>query len=142
MKMILNDEIHFNSDFTQFSLIPLEGYSTWSIKKDTVFKGYNLDRVSGKLTNVSNPTFNFEVLRKIWLSAAGEDCEEIKNYEQLINEHNALFLDEKCPVPRVFFGSMPRSGNSFSRRLMESVTGVVTGSNFNFMPSINFALML
>jgi hypothetical protein len=33
-----------------------------------------------------------------------------------------------------------RSGNTLSRRLMESVTGVLTGSNYNIIPSINFAL--
>lgn len=30
VKMILKNEILFNKDFTQFSLVPLEGYISWS----------------------------------------------------------------------------------------------------------------
>ena len=33
-----------------------------------------------------------------------------------------------------------RSGNTLSRKLMESISGVSTGSNYSIIPSINFAL--
>lgn len=43
-------------------------------------------------------------------------------------------------VPKVFVASMPRSGNSLIRKLFESITGIVTGSNFTNHSIMNFSL--
>jgi hypothetical protein len=41
--LVSEDKILFNKDFSKFSLIPLEGFRTWSQLLDTDFKGYQLD---------------------------------------------------------------------------------------------------
>ncbi|MFS8160581.1 MAG: hypothetical protein ACMG6E_10335 [Candidatus Roizmanbacteria bacterium] len=61
-------------------------------------------------------------------------------FEKLIHENGPLMLDETGEVPQVFFASVMRSGNTLSRKLMEGVSGISTGSNYNIIPSVNFAL--
>lgn len=39
-KIVYNDEVLFNSDYTKFSLIPLEGYTTWSELCKVQHKGF------------------------------------------------------------------------------------------------------
>jgi hypothetical protein len=40
-----------------------------------------------------------------------------------------MFLDGKVDVPQICFASLMRSGNTFYRKLIESITGLVSGSN-------------
>ena len=71
-------------------------------------------------------------------TAAASD--EVKLFENLVNAHGGLLLDETVQIPQVYFASVMRSGNTLSRRLMESISGVLTGSHYTIVPSLNFAL--
>jgi hypothetical protein len=94
----------------------------------------------GRLANDVSPKLNFETLKKIFTMEANAECEEIANFERVVNEYGSVFLDGQTEVPQVFFASVMRSGNTLSRKLMESVSGVLTGSNYPILPNINFAL--
>lgn len=52
-----------------------------------------------------------------------------------------MFLDQSVDVPQIHFSSLMRSGNTFFRRTIETLTGVCTGSNLPNSISLNFALM-
>jgi hypothetical protein len=39
-----------------------------------------------------------------------------------------MFLDEFEIIPKIHFGSFARSGNGMTRRLLENITGITTGS--------------
>ena len=51
-----------------------------------------------------------------------------------------MYLDEQSEPPQIFFASVMRSGNTLSRKMMETISGIATGSNYTIIPSINFAL--
>jgi hypothetical protein len=53
-----------------------------------------------------------------------------------------MFLDDKCEVPHVLYVSFMRSGNTFLRKYLESMTGIVTGSNCPNVFTVNFALAI
>jgi hypothetical protein len=50
-------------------------------------------------------------------------------------------LDGTVEVPKILFGSLMRSGNTFFRKTLESITGINTGSNLSNLASLNFYLM-
>lgn len=52
-----------------------------------------------------------------------------------------MFLDESVEVPKILFGSLMRSGNTFFRKTLECITGVSTGSNIPSNNTVNFVLM-
>jgi hypothetical protein len=44
-KMAYADEVYFNPDYTQYSLVPLEGYVKWSdIMNSNVMAGFRFDK--------------------------------------------------------------------------------------------------
>jgi thiol-disulfide isomerase/thioredoxin len=144
MNLIFQDKIFFTKDFTQFSLIPLEGYFSWSSVLAKDFPGCVLDIKQGKLHNTVSPRLNYDMLQRIFrldLAHAAES-DEVHMFEKLVNENGSLMLDESREVPQVYFASVMRSGNTLSRKLMESISGVSTGSNYNIIPSINMALTI
>jgi len=139
----MKDEVFFNKDFTKLSNTQFEGFYKWSELEQSLLKGYRLDDSKGRFYNESNPTLNFNTLLKIWLSDASlEDSQEIKDYEKLLADHKLLFLDETVYVPKFFVASFPRSGNSFTRRILESTSGIFSGSNFSCLPTTNLALII
>lgn len=142
MDLIFKDQIYFQKDFVKFSLVPLEGFVNWSEHSKTAFSGYVLDIKQGKMFNEVTPRLNFQTLQNIFrmdVQSALEN-EDVKHFEAVVNEHGPVLLDEASEVPHVFFASVMRSGNTLSRKLMETVSGVLTGSNYNIIPSVNFAL--
>jgi hypothetical protein len=46
-----------------------------------------------------------------------------------------LFLDGE-PIDHVIFASFPRSGNTFGRKYLESITGIATGSDNHSLMSL------
>lgn len=66
--------------------------------------------------------------------------EDIKAFEAQINTHGSGFLDELYSVSKVIYSSFPRSGSTFFRRYLESVTGVATGTPYSNQVLTNFAL--
>lgn len=45
------------------------------------------------------------------------------------------FLDKKVALEKVAFSSFTRTGNSFSRKMMEQITGVFSGADMPLMIS-------
>ena len=63
-----------------------------------------------------------------------KDLERDKELEWIANCKGLRFLEETDLLQSgqaVAFASMARSGNSFLRRIIESLTGVFTGSDMN-----------
>ena len=50
------------------------------------------------------------------------------------------FLDSKIDMTgnRVCFASFPRTGNTFLRKILETVTGIFTGSDMNLAQTLMF----
>ena len=63
------------------------------------------------------------------LRSKAVDSEEAKLFEEDTKKFGARFFDGKGDVPNVIFASFPRSGNSLTRKIIEDVSGVITGSN-------------
>ena len=70
---------------------------------------------------------NFVYLKEVLLS---KDLTRVSELRAL-TKGGCKFLDEKTSMVgnRIAFASFPRSGNSFLRKILESVTGVFTGSD-------------
>ena len=69
------------------------------------------------------------------------ESDEIKTFEYLADNNHPLYLDESVKVPKIAFASLMRSGNTFFRRLAESVTGVATGSNITIGSSVSLSFV-
>ncbi len=75
------------------------------------------------------PIVNFNQMKELWLS---KDLSRVKELEWIEENGGTFrFLDTKVPMEgnKVSFVSYPRSGNSFLRRFIELISGVVTGSD-------------
>lgn len=62
--------------------------------------------------------------------------------DHLLSSNYSLFLDESERVPKIAFASLMRSGNTFCRKLTESITGVATGSNFMNTSSLQMSFVI
>jgi hypothetical protein len=126
-QLVIENQIYFNSDFSLFSVEPIEGYKRWSDLFETIFKGYALND-KREIDVVTAPTLNYDHLISMLL---GKDTQsdEIAGFEQLVQENGSMYFDKKCEVPPIAFASLMRSGNTFYRRLIEEISGVATGSN-------------
>jgi len=76
-------------------------------------------------------TINFNKLLEILKSKDPKLLEQTKFFDN----KNFKFLDGSVPRigQRVWFGSYPRSGNTFMRKYLEMISGIVTGSDTNNM---------
>jgi len=77
--------------------------------------------------NETTPTINYNTLRDLLLST---DKSRIGEYETLISGE-LKFLDKKVQLgmDKVALSSFCRTGNSFSRKVMEQITGVFSGAD-------------
>jgi hypothetical protein len=97
--LIIQDRILFTRDFTQYSVIPLDGYMKWSEILESDFKGFSVDFKGAKLVNDNLPRLNYLTLQKIFLLPADSDCEEIRHFEKTVDENGPVFFDESVKVP-------------------------------------------
>lgn len=77
------------------------------------------------------PRVNFQWLQELLLS---KDLSRDAELEWIANCKGLRFLEEQdltLSGNAVAFQSMPRCGNSFLRRILETITGVYTGSDMN-----------
>jgi hypothetical protein len=58
-----------------------------------------------------------------------KDMDKLAEFQELVSK--CKFLDMKTKMPGVAFVSYPRTGNSFLRKILESCTGVFTGTDMN-----------
>lgn len=61
---------------------------------------------------------------------------------KISTSNGSLFLDEKFKVPKVMLSSYMRSGNALTRKMYESITGIVTGSAMPNKFVIDFATQI
>jgi hypothetical protein len=108
-----------NNEDSQFEL-----YSDRYMRK---FSHFNIDDQLRFTPNEKAKTINFDNLKNILLST---DLGLITEYEKLVSG-NLKFLDSKVNMVgnRVCFASYPRTGNTLLRKILESITGVFTGSD-------------
>jgi len=92
------------------------------------YPGYLLDERCRARPGPNTPTINFQQLKDILLST------DLSRNEELawIKDNSFRFLDgQDMKGNQVALQSFPRTGNSFSRRFIEQITGVFTGADMN-----------
>lgn len=80
-------------------------------------------------------------MQKLFLSRDLEST-EIQAFEKLYHENGAMFLDEQVEIPHICFASLMRSGNTFYRRLIEQISGLVSGSNIMTQTSLCLSFVI
>ncbi len=128
------NKLYSTRDFTKYSIVPLEGYKTCQQWQDECFKGYEYDD-HFVFKNKGAPTLNLKKHIELLLSPVGEKDEEIKEFEAKLAEWGPLFLDGE-DVETVLFSSFPRCGNTMTRKYLESVLGITTGSDNHTLMSL------
>jgi hypothetical protein len=93
------------------------------------------------MTTGSAPKLNFNELMQLFKSKDWTEMQEIE-FEEKLENYGPLFLDETCQVNKINFTSYPRSGNSLTRKYLEDITGIITGSNMDNRYPRNLALTL
>ena len=117
--LIEDDEILVNKPGNKYSLVPLEGYWTFSQMQAEKHKGLVWNRKVHRFDQGTAPTLNFELVKKIWLNKDPNALvEETQAYLQRIEQNGEMFLDGE-DIPRVSLASLQRSGNSMTRKLFE-----------------------
>lgn len=91
------------------------------------------------LEPVEAPTIAYEDVIRI-LQSKDIASDEIHRFEHLL-ENGSIFFDGKSHVPKYAFASLLRSGNTLLRKILENVTGIVTGSAFTAIASCHIALI-
>lgn len=87
------------------------------------------------------PTLNYKTIIDVFMTKVSAiNSYEIKAFETYINNHGCGFLDELCKVPKVLYSSFLRSGSTFFRKYLESITGVATGTPYSNQIIVDFAL--
>jgi hypothetical protein len=78
------------------------------------------------------PVTSIEDLKATMLSKDTSKFSELKDMVE-----TCKFLDGKTKNSGVAFVSYPRTGNSFLRKILESVTGVFTGTDMNLAMTLD-----
>lgn len=95
-----------------------------------MFPTYRLTDGLRLVPGPDTPTVNFTQLREILLS------EDLTRNEELSWTKGSLrFLDASVEMDgnRICFASFPRTGNSMTRKYIEEVTGIFTGTDMNLV---------
>jgi hypothetical protein len=132
-----DDHILGDKELNYFSIDPKmqhteenpTGFDVYSDKIAKVFPGYYVDDLLRVRPGPTVPLLNFDSLRDLLLS---KDLTRASELDWILaNGGTFRFLDGSVNMEnnRVSFVSFPRSGNSFLRRFIELITGVVTGSD-------------
>lgn len=115
---------------------PNSEYELYSDRYIRKFSHFNIDNQLRFTPNEKAQTINFDNLKKILLST---DLSRVPEYEKLISG-DLKFLDSKVNMigNRVCFASFPRTGNTLLRKILESITGVFTGSDMPLIKTMQF----
>ena len=142
MDLYSDDQLLATADCEQFTLDPYQqmsqsnpdsGFELFSDRKVRKFPGYELKPNGCLAAKKETPTINFDQLKSLLLST---DKSKMEEYLNLISG-DLKFLDKKTPLgnEKVAFSSFCRTGNSFSRKMMEQITGVFSGADMPLMMS-------
>lgn len=128
-----------NADYTQYSVVELEGFWKWSVYFKTRFPGYDFDPEVQMIFPSVLPRLSYSWVMNLLKSTKWSD-EDIALFEETLAQHGSLFLDGKESVNNVALASYVRSGNSLSRKYIEDIAGILTGSTSDNRISRSFAL--
>jgi len=129
------DVLLANKDFTKFRVTSIENYEGMETRMNRLYLGKSLNE---KLQVDGGNKITFRQMKRVLLSR-GEGNEEIKKLKMQLNS-GSCFLNGGGLENRVICASVPRSGNSFLRRLLENITGVATGSDVSLRSILNLTL--
>ena len=102
-------------------------FETFSERFHRLYPGYQLDRHMHIVAKPGTPVINLKMLMGLLKSKDGELWERCK---WMFDPKHFRYLDgEANPSQKVAFCSFPRSGNTFLRKYMELLTGIVTGAD-------------
>ena len=135
------DAFFSNSDFTLFTIFEMEGFKKWSQWREQNFSLYDFDETTRELKpNKDTPVLNFEEVKKLLLSKDVTPEQGAEFDEKLKN--GALFLDGASKIEKVAFSSFLRSGNTLTRKYLEEITGIVSGSIMHNKRVGNYTLFM
>lgn len=101
------------------------------------FPGYIVDERMRVRPGPTTPVLNWNHMKDLLLS---KDLSRVKELDWIAEKGGTFrFLDSsvKMDGQKVSFVSYPRSGNSFLRRFIELITGIVTGSDIGLELTLN-----
>lgn len=124
------DKYYSTKDWAMYSAVPLEDYKLMSEWMATTHHGFKLNDKFIIETDTA-PTLNFKKQIELLLQPFnGELTDDMKQFEKNYAEFGPMFLDGE-KIEQVIFASFPRSGNTWLRKLLEVITGIITGSDEN-----------
>lgn len=129
------DVLQANKDFTKFRVTPTENYEGMEARMNRLYLGKSLNE---KLQVDGGNKITFRQMKRVLLSR-GEGNDEIKKLKMQLDS-GSCFLNGGGLENRVICASVPRSGNSFLRRLLENITGIATGSDVSLRSILNLTL--
>lgn len=134
--------IFANKDITKFSLMKVnDDYLKLSERMATHFDGFALNDKNIMYPKDEMQSINIDTLIKMLKSSAKD--EEAHEPHKWMFKGPSRFLDKQNAVQphhRVIYASMPRSGNSFLRKYLEQISGVITGSDLTLNFLLNMTL--
>ena len=136
MDLYLQDELLASLNGEQFSLDPYQQrshnnavsvFELFSDRRQRCFSGYDFKPNGCIVPKETTPTINYNTLRDLLLST---DKSRMSEYETLI-AGELKFLDKRVQLgmDKVALSTFCRTGNSFSRKVMEQITGVFSGAD-------------
>ena len=146
INMVLDDQLLADSEGVTYSARPEmqntpenpTEFELYSDRIERMFPSYALEDNLRIVPGPETPTVNFDWLKELLLS------KDISRDEELAWASKELrFLDAKVDMTgnRVGFLSFARTGNTMTRNLIESISGVFTGSNMPLMTTSMFQMM-
>lgn len=125
--LLRDDKLYVDKALSYWSLIKHPGFANYSERFVQTFRGYTIEPRSQTICCKPGgiAPANLKNVR-LWLLA--QDTEEM--YKKLASDHYipiGRILDGDKIECKVAFNSYPRSGNSMLRKMLEKMTGIVTG---------------
>jgi hypothetical protein len=111
------------------------GYELFSDRIKRMYSTYQLNHRLVLLPGPETKTVNFT-----WLKELLQSKDLSRNHELSWTEKSLRFLDATVDMAghRICFASFPRTGNTMTRKYIEAVTGVYTGSDMNLSITLPF----
>ena len=144
-----NDEILCDREMNRYSVKGVNqetksdqtGYELFSDRFHKMYTGYVFDKKGLIQPGPDTPVVNFDYLKELLLS---KDLSRGKELEWIGKDAAKFrFLDGKVDMSgnKVAFCSYPRSGNSFLRNYLETITGIATGSDIYIEITVSLQIM-
>jgi hypothetical protein len=133
----LVDRYTLNPKYQKTAENPHLEYELFSDRSFRLWPNYKYNEIGAMIPTEKQETINFDRLKKLLLSSDTELNR--KEFDTFVSTMEPKFLDKKVDMigNRIQMASFPRSGKSFLRKLIEQITGVITGSDFHIREVLN-----